>query len=394
MSDSKNRSSDEGAEQDSSPGEERAGSLADLLGALLGGAGQGGSVPGSSGQEGGGLGALLGGAGQQGSALGSSGEQDSGLGGLGQGGSVLGSLLGTLLGGGGMGQQNSWGPQQQQQQQAGPGMGSSGDMLSALLGAGTGTGMNSGIASLLTPLITPLAQKLGIPVEIAQIVVVFVLGKLLSGKLGQGATSQAQAQYPSQSAPSGGMDLSGFLQQMSGGRAMDTRYLRSSGLTDELVQETGLDPDTAEQSLQEVLRMLSGQMGGAASPEMGAEQSRQDEGQAAIRRRTEDTGTEISGQVVDQRNGRGIGDVLVIALRPGIDVREFTRQPLREMAYTSVRTDADGRFTFPQRLPKGQAYGLVVVANGYRDLAIESALRIEPGMPEQAALNAIPLMPD
>jgi hypothetical protein len=221
-----------------------------------------------------------------------------------------------------------------------------------------------------------------------------VLGKLLSGKLGQGATSQAQAQYPSQSAPSGGMDLSGFLQQMSSGRAPDTRYLRSSGLTDELVQETGLDPDTAEQSLQEVLRMLSGPMVGAESPEMGAAQAREDEGQAVIRRRAEDTGTEISGQVVDQRNGRGLADVLVIALKPGVGVREFVRQPLREMAYSSVHTNADGRFTFPQRLPRGQAYGLVVVANGYRDLAIESALRIEPEMPEQAELNAIPLMPD
>jgi hypothetical protein len=373
MSDSRDRSSDEWAGQSGSQGNERTGSLADLLGALLGGALQGGSGLGDSGQDDSGLSGL--------------GQGGGSLGGLGQGGSGLGSLLGMLLGGGGMSQPSSVSAEQQTE----TGMGSSGDLLSALLGASTGGGMSSGIASLLTPLITPLAQKLGIPVEIAQIVVIFVLSKLLSGKLGQGTTAQTQAQYPSQqsspSGTSGGVDLSSLLQQMTSGQRVDTRYLRRSGLTEELVQQTGLDPDTAEQSLQEVLGMLSGQMRESENAERPAEQSREDEGQ-------EVTGTEVSGQVVDQRNGYGIGNVLVIALQPGVGVREFIRQPLREMAYTSVRTDDNGRFTFPQPLPKGQAYGLVVVANGYRDMAVESGLRIGPDMPEQAELNPLALMPD
>jgi len=61
------------------------------------------------------------------------------------------------------------------------------------------------------------------------------------------------------------------------------------------------------------------------------------------------------------------------------------------MAYTSARTNRLGRFTFPKQLPKGQAYGLIVVARGYRDLAIESALRITAKAPEHAQLDAIPL---
>jgi len=221
------------------------------------------------------------------------------------------------------------------------------------------------------------------------------LSKLLSGKLGLGTTPQTQAQAPSQPAGApGGFDLASFLQQMGSGRSVDAGYLRSTGLTDELVQQTGLDPSTAEQGLQEVLRMLSSPAEASPYAETAAAQPRQDEGQGVSRRRAEAAGTEVSGQVVDQRNGRGIGDVLVIALRPGVGVREFIRQPLREMAYTSVYTGADGRFVFPQQLPKGYAYGLVVVANGYRDVAIEDALRIEPQMPEQAELNPIPLMPD
>ena len=118
------------------------------------------------------------------------------------------------------------------------------------------------------------------------------------------------------------------------------------------------------------------------------------EGAVVLGRREEDTDTQISGQVVDQTNGRGIPDALVIALQPGVSARDFVQQQRREMAFTSARTDANGQFTFPQQLPKGQAYGLVVVARGYQDLAVESALRISANAPEQAQLSAIPLMPE
>ncbi|RME43477.1 MAG: hypothetical protein D6791_15330 [Chloroflexi bacterium] len=115
------------------------------------------------------------------------------------------------------------------------------------------------------------------------------------------------------------------------------------------------------------------------------------EGEVVLGRRTEDTDTQISGQIVDQATGRGIPDALVIALRPGVRVQDFIQQQRRDMAYTSARTDGDGRFTFPKQLPKGQAYGLIVVGRGYRDLAIEGALRISANAPEHAQLNPIPL---
>jgi hypothetical protein len=108
----------------------------------------------------------------------------------------------------------------------------------------------------------------------------------------------------------------------------------------------------------------------------------------------EDTDTQVSGQVVDQSNGRGISGAMVIALRPGVRVQEFVQQPRADMAFSTARTDQNGRFTFPQQLPKGQAYGLIVVARGYQDLAIESALRIGANAPEQAQISAIALPPE
>lgn len=118
------------------------------------------------------------------------------------------------------------------------------------------------------------------------------------------------------------------------------------------------------------------------------------EGKVIVGRRVDDTDTEVSGQIVDERTGRGVPEALVIALRPDVRIQDFVREQRRDMAHTSARTDRSGRFTFPQQLPKGQAYGLIVVARGYRDLAVESALRLTAQAPEQAQLNPIPLRPE
>lgn len=115
------------------------------------------------------------------------------------------------------------------------------------------------------------------------------------------------------------------------------------------------------------------------------------EGEVVVGRRVEDTDTEISGQIVDGATSRGIPEALVIALKPGVSVRDFLQRQSKDMAYTSTRTDRQGKFTFPQQLLKGQAYGLVVVARGYRDLVIEGALRLAANAPEQAMLNPVPL---
>jgi S1-C subfamily serine protease len=118
------------------------------------------------------------------------------------------------------------------------------------------------------------------------------------------------------------------------------------------------------------------------------------EGKANMGKRVDDTDTEISGQIVNAANNQGIAEVLVIALRPGARVQEFISTRARQMIYSSARTDRAGQFTFPQQLLKGQAYGLIVVARGYRDLAIESALRVTANAPEQAQLGPIALQPE
>ncbi len=115
------------------------------------------------------------------------------------------------------------------------------------------------------------------------------------------------------------------------------------------------------------------------------------QGEVVIGKRVDDTDTEVSGQVVDSRTNRGVPDALVIALKPNVRVQQFLQTQSKDMAFTSARTDRNGQFTFPKQLPKGQAYGLIVIARGYRDMAIEGALRITANAPEHAQINPIPL---
>jgi serine protease Do len=115
------------------------------------------------------------------------------------------------------------------------------------------------------------------------------------------------------------------------------------------------------------------------------------QGNVTIGKHAYDNDSEISGQVVDQASGQGIGNALVIVLKPGISVQQFAAVQSKDMAVTSVRSAGDGSFTLPQQLPKGQAYSLVVVAQGFADLAVDGALRIGPDAPENARISPIPL---
>jgi hypothetical protein len=183
-------------------------------------------------------------------------------------GDPLADLLGGLMGGGGT-----------------PGAGEAADPLQALLGGGTGGagdlsgilgavmgggGAEAGASAFLAPVANGIAEKLGLPPEIAQLIVTFVIGKLMSGTTGQAApgaastTSRKRRSSKRKKQPqSQGLDLADLLGRMGSGAGLDAAYLQSTGMPDELAQQTGLDPETATRGLQEALQMLGGQMGGA-----------------------------------------------------------------------------------------------------------------------------------
>ncbi len=153
------------------------------------------------------LGGQAGGTGGLGDLLGTLGGQ-GGAGGLSD-------LLGGLLGG-----------------QAGSG---GGDLLGALSGQGGAGGLGDLLGGLL-------GGQGGMPQPSADLggVLQVVLGKLASGQ---------------------GGGLGNLLQMAAGGQQIEHQHLQASGLTDEVMAQTGLDTDTANAHLTQIIQTLGTQMG-------------------------------------------------------------------------------------------------------------------------------------
>jgi hypothetical protein len=199
--------------------------LGDLLGALTGDQGNNSNQP-PAGQAP--LSSLLGGllGGQSG------GGQDS-----------MSQLLGGLMGGA---SQNQAAGQSDQ-------LGSVLGMLEGVMGAPAGQAAQSGtqggnaaaddpVMQMLAPLVDRLAAKMNISPQVAMTVVTFVAHQLLSSHPASGRTSM--------------IDPGALQAQLNSGQGVSHDYLHSSGLVNQLVQQTGLDPQTASKSLKTVFDML------------------------------------------------------------------------------------------------------------------------------------------
>jgi hypothetical protein len=160
----------------------------------------------------------------------------------------LGSLLQAVLGSGGLS-----GAAQPAASEAG----GFGDLLGGIMGGGSSTMASD---PFLAPIVNGLAEKLGLPPQIVQAVVAFIMGKLLGNRLQPGVAELA-ASGPSRKARRRATTVEDIRQKMNRGKRVTKKELRSSGLVTELSRQTGLDRATATASLQEVLDELGGQLG-------------------------------------------------------------------------------------------------------------------------------------
>lgn len=174
--------------------------------------------------------------------------------GVAESGSGLGGLLQGILGGSG-GLAGGMGPASTSS------AGGFGDILGAIMGGGS-TSMESD--SFLAPIVSALANKIGLPPQVAQAVVAFVVGKLLGNRLQSGMTefpTSGSTARQSRAARPQSVSLEDVVQRMNSGQRVRKTEIRGTGLARELSAYTGLDRATSEASLQQVLNMLGGQLG-------------------------------------------------------------------------------------------------------------------------------------
>jgi hypothetical protein len=125
-----------------------------------------------------------------------------------------------------------------------------GSLLQGLMGGGS-----AGAGSPLASMASTVGQQLGLPPSIAQMVIGFVMSKLLGGQQGRSGMVDVLGQAGS---PSTGFNVNELADLLSSGGTVDHNYVQSTGLVEELSQQTGLDPATASRSLTHVLNLLGG----------------------------------------------------------------------------------------------------------------------------------------
>lgn len=147
------------------------------------------------------------------------------------------------------------GAQPSRTQQTGGGLD---DILGSILGQGSTQG-----SSFLAPIIEKLAKQIGLPPAIAQIIVVFALSKLLPSLIAglttkPGTERSIPSTRPAQPLPQPQetLNLDDLLNQIRTSGVVDSNYLNSTGMTQELASRAGLDSQTATMGLQEVFKLL------------------------------------------------------------------------------------------------------------------------------------------
>jgi hypothetical protein len=240
-----------GAQQQSGGAQQGAGTIGDILGEIFGGAQQQQQPAGGAQQGTGDIGDIIG------QIFGGAQQQQQSSGGQ-QGTGDIGDIIGQIFGGAQRQQQPAGGTQQ--------GGGSIGDILGGILGGGANMKSNT----FLGPIVEKLAEQLGLPPAIAQMVVSFILNKMMAGAAA-GTTTPSQ-RAPSQVLPSQrpslqpaqaeqSVNLDDLLEQVSAGQTLDTSYLNRTGMTNELSLQTGMDANTAAMSLQQAFHLLGGALG-------------------------------------------------------------------------------------------------------------------------------------
>jgi len=71
-------------------------------------------------------------------------------------------------------------------------------------------------------------------------------------------------------------------------------------------------------------------------------------------------GVTLTGTITDANTGRGIADILVVILIPGVDTDDWLNNPTDADVFSFTQTNAQGAFQIADELTRGQTYGVVI----------------------------------
>jgi len=106
------------------------------------------------------------------------------------------------------------------------------------------------------------------------------------------------------------------------------------------------------------------------------------------------TGTQeqvyIAGRITDADSGRGVAGARVVILKPGVSASRAAADNTlsADEVLTTGTTDANGNYRLDAPVQRGRAYGVIVIAGGYRSIVADGGMDVPGNAPNPFIANA------
>ncbi len=106
----------------------------------------------------------------------------------------------------------------------------------------------------------------------------------------------------------------------------------------------------------------------------------------------ESEGVTVFGQIVDMDTSQPIEGAIILFLLPGATVRDFANsEDVMSLVQAMGSTDAEGFYVLVPPVPRGEAYTVIVIADGYETLAVDDGIEMTADEPDLLELQTIGL---
>ncbi len=106
-------------------------------------------------------------------------------------------------------------------------------------------------------------------------------------------------------------------------------------------------------------------------------------GKAGAQTQEARSGVTVIGQVKAVDNNVAIHDALVIVLKPGVHVKEVTKDNIGQKFLTKATTNSQGQFQLENPVPRDQRFSVIVIADGFEPLYEDGVLKTDGNVPDR-----------
>jgi S1-C subfamily serine protease len=106
-------------------------------------------------------------------------------------------------------------------------------------------------------------------------------------------------------------------------------------------------------------------------------------GKAPAQTQEAKSGVTVIGQVKAVDNNTPVHDALVVVLKPGVHVKDVTKDNIGQKFLTKATSNSQGQFQLEGPVPRDQKFSVIVIADGFEPLYEDNVLTTEGNVPDR-----------